>query len=314
MPKVLVLTANGNTNSLQLAAELREIRDALGDQSNFTIVHESEPRAKDLISRLLREKPEILHFAGHGGAGPESGLAMMGENRKWVALTKDHLADIFRNLPSRPRLVVLNACFTSQLADELAGWADVVIGATDGISDSLARQFAANLYTSIGQSCSIGAAFELARTQLSISGADPRRFLLRSASRTGPEEIVFHARPEIMARFKVTKKGNVRKSHRHFQIELWMRGVDQAVDSVTYQICHDSFRKEERFWEVIRVESTSFWTQNFTSTGDVTLRATAWSRDRGIGTETTLGRALRRNYGPKPAPAIGRALRQLEEE
>jgi hypothetical protein len=69
MPKILVVTANSKTTPLQLSAELRGIRDALGEASNFRITHESEIRAQDLIRRLVDEQPDIFISPGMELAG-----------------------------------------------------------------------------------------------------------------------------------------------------------------------------------------------------------------------------------------------------
>jgi hypothetical protein len=114
-----------------------------------------------------------------------------------------------------------------------------------------------------------------------------------------------------MARFNLGEDGKPTIEDDHFDVVLWMRGVDQHIHSVTYQICHDSYRRKDRFWEVYRSEASDFCTDDFTTTGDVTIRATAWSRERGWGVESSVSAALDRYYGPNAKPNIAQAIRAL---
>jgi hypothetical protein len=312
MPRILVLTANGKTTPLQLAAELRNIRESLGEGSNFTVLHQSEARAEDLIRRLVSERPDILHFAGHGMGGLDQAISLVGDSGHEVVLTKKDLTTIFKNIPTRPRLVVLNACSSAEVSGELKNWVGVVIGANGRIGDDAARRFAARLYAGLGQSCSVNAAFELARIELKVNGYDSNQLVIDYLPANTPQKLVFYARPEMMARFELSKRGTPKVTDGTYSLHLWMRGVDQTVDCVTFQICHDSFKRKDRFWEVNRAESNTFWTDDFRTYGDVTVRATAWSRDRGVGTVTSISSALRRHYGQHPKAHIAEAMMRIE--
>jgi hypothetical protein len=313
MPKILVVTANSKTTPLQLSAELRGIRDSLGEASNFRITHEAEIRAQDLIRRLLDEQPDILHFAGHGVGGSEQALSVLADNGQTAVLTKLDLAAIMESIPVKPRLIVLNACFSAELADELVQWTEAVIGADGAIGDDPARSFAVSLYRALGKSCSVHAAFTLAKTELKVSGYDSDCLSLRPLSGVDLGDLIFYGHPELMASFVINKSGVPEVSKRHYHIYLWLRGTDQSADTATFQICHDSFKLKDRNWEVARSESVSFLTDDFWTSGDVMVRAVAWSRGGGTGIETSVATALKRHYGAKIKPDILKAIKTIED-
>jgi hypothetical protein len=308
MPRILVITANSRTTPLQLSEEVRGIQEALGEQTYFRVTEVHEGRAQDLIKKLLDEKPEILHFAGHGQGGAAPSLTLKGDEGQDVPLTQKWLCSILDNIPVRPQLLVLNACFSASLAAELKKRVGVIIGAEGKIEDGAARRFARNLYAALGESSPVRNAFELARAAFATSGYDPEQLKIDHLPGTDPSAIVFRGRPELMAEFVLGSDDGPLKARGEYRICLWLRGVDQMADSVTFQVCHDSFDPPYNFWEVTRSESSTFLTDDFRSSGDVTIRATVWSRDRGVGIEGTLGEALRRKYGDKAGPAVRRAI------
>jgi hypothetical protein len=230
-----------------------------------------------------------------------------------AVLTKRDLGAIMENVPTRPRLIVLNACFSLELADELVKWTEAVIGADGAVGDEPARRFAVSLYRALGKSCSVQAAFTLAKTELKVSGYDSDYLSLRPRPGINPSDLIFYGHPELMASFVVTKSGAPVVSNGHYHIFLWLRGTDQSADTATFQICHDSFKLKDRNWEVARSESVTFLTDDFWTSGDVMIRAVAWSRGGGTGIETSVVTALKRYYGAKIKPEILRALQAIED-
>ncbi len=319
MPKILVVTANGNTQDthLQLGVEERNIRGALGRTSNFTVVHESEARSADLIDQLVVAKPDILHFAGHGSGGDdeEPAIRLVGDDGRPQIVTKESLATIFTSLQHKPRLVLLNSCFSADQAVTLVENLDVVVGVKGKINDTVARSFAARFYRILGESYSVQASFDLAKAAVDPSGYISEQLSIQSGVGIDPRGIVFLGRPELLAKFLCDKNGKPTYKNEHYDIELWLRGVDQHVDTVTYQICHETFEaKGQNFWQVSRSEHKNFLEDQFRTMGDVTLRVTTWSKGDGIGFETTIGEALRRHYGRSSKQHIAKAIEDLESK
>lgn len=310
MPLVSIVTANSEAEPLRLAEEVRDIGEALGYGTNFNIVHEPEIAASDLIDHLLRHRPDIVHFAGHGADAGDNVLSVRKPGGGRSVLTSGNLRKLFENIPHQPKLVVLNACYSDEVGKALAEVVPVVIGMGGAIPDSVARRFTRRFYEAIGHSCSVHQAVEL--TKCEFAASDLADDLIRVQAR-GDEvrAIRFYAHPELMAKFVLDEMGRPKCHKENFAIDLWLRGVDQNIESVSFEICHDSFALKERFWQISRSESTTFWTDGIRARGDFNIRATAWATGRGIGVESSVSNALRRHY-EQPEKRIARAIQQLE--
>jgi CHAT domain-containing protein len=304
MPRILILTANSKTTPLELAREVHDIRASLGEHSNFSIHHEHEVQGRDFINLLTKQRADILHFAGHGG--DEQSIALRSGEEHEAPLAPKELASILHWLPVRPRLVVLNACSTSELCTAVKPYVGAVVGTSGRIGDLAAQQFSKNFYTTLGASQSVAAAFELAKLSVNLAGYEGDMLELKYAENLDPEKLIFYATPEIMACFN-TKGGKPEITKENYELTLWLRGVDENIESVTFQACHDF---KEPFWEVLRSTSPTF-ESDFSTYLNVILRAVAWSKERGIGTESSLVSALERHYGEKPSAVIKKAIDDL---
>ena len=307
MPRILLVTANGMQSPLQLAAEVRTVQSALGPYTSFVLEHAGEVGPRHLIEALLKDPPDILHFAGHGAGGKDVGLSLVGDRGQPITIPDEKLREILECLPVRPRLILMNACYSAEMSKALSGIAEVVIGVRGKIGDPAALDFARSFYSALATSCSVGAAFTLASIELSLSGSDEGLVQIDCGKDVDPRRMVFHARPELMARFRMARDEPVVREG-HYGIELWVRGADRTIDTVCYEIHHDSFATEDRYWEVARSESSEFLTEDFTPTGDVTIRIVAWARDRGLGAESKVSDALRRNYQDQASEAVAAAI------
>jgi hypothetical protein len=311
MPRVLVLTANSEASPLVLATEVEEIRTALSGYPNFIVRRENEVRAADFLHLLLDFEPDILHFAGHGGVEQ---MIMLKDGRGGHApLLARNFAGILQKLRCVPKLIFLNACYTDEFSQVLGLCVPAVIGAIGRIDDQAAATFARTFYSILARSLSIGETFELAKQNFPVIGGDPELLKIRVSNPSILKQLKFYGRPKLMARFKVNAKQKPIKKSGQFRMELWLDGVEE-VDSVTYQVCHETFIGKNALWEVRRDESRDFWTEHFKSYGDVTIRVIAWSKGRGVGVETSLARALRRHYTGKVSSVIADALKHIEDK
>ena len=266
-------------------------------------------QADNFVDLLIRHQPDILHFAGHGDAGQTLTLLKNGNE---ALLSVHDFSVILQRLPVAPQLVVLNACFAASFASALVPHVSVVVGADGSIGDRAARLFSRTFYSVLSRSQSVAAAFELSRAQIRLGGYDDAKLGWDHSRLVDPETLVFFSHPELMGALKLDKGKNPIRTGGDYNIDLWLRGVSQNVDLVTYQVCHESFKGKHQFWEVKRETSQEFWTDDFASYGDVTIRIVAWSKERGIGIELRLSRALRRHYGSSPSPRIAKALGDVE--
>jgi hypothetical protein len=307
MPRVLVLTANSEIDPLALSQEVEAIRSAFLEYVNFDLQHFSEIQAQKFVGLLMDQRADILHFAGHGHARRGVALRSGGQD---APLSAEHFAEILKNLKARPKLIFLNACHTADFAGTLKSIVDVVMGARLEIGDDAAREFAGTFYRGLASGISVKASFGLARSNLELSGHDGTLLMLQEREGVDADSIRFFGHPELMASFVVDEGELKRKKNGEFNFWIWLRGVEERIDSVTYQVCHDHFK--DPYWEITRSESQDFTTVDFWSFGDVTIRATAWARHRGIGIESTLVGALKRRYGENPPKTIARAIKEVE--
>jgi len=305
MPKILVLTANSTLKPLKVANELRQIKRALEASSNFVVVDQVETRPEDLVRLLRVEKPEIVHFAGHGLNGLETSLSLTGDNGNHVVLSFKDLGVIFGAVRARPKLLFLNACHSAELTAELEPHVDVIIGAKGAINDDAAQAFAAYVYSALGQSIPVGKAFELARVQLETAGFDSSHLKLVEKRRVKANNIIFYARPQLLAKFRGSP---VRARDKHYNIDLFVRGAEHNVEEMAFELCHDSF--DEPYWTTKRSESNVFYADDFRTTGDLTIRIMSWPR--GIGDSVCLSEALTRHYGPNSTPRIRKAIDDIK--
>ncbi|MDB9308361.1 hypothetical protein PN471_06850 [Aphanizomenon sp. CS-733/32] len=85
MKRILILTANPtNTKPLRVSEEVREIKSACERSQNreqFEVVSEEAVGIEELRRTLLKHKPDIIHFSGHGAG--EQGLALMADNGEY---------------------------------------------------------------------------------------------------------------------------------------------------------------------------------------------------------------------------------------
>ena len=163
--KILVVAASPRTraalgSSSELVQMLLAIRAGTHGRS-FEIVPCLDAQPNELRKALRRERPNIVHFIGHGTRSGELVFQDAHSNEKLVSgAALAQLLDLFKD---RIRLVVLNACYSSRLAEEIVRVIDCAVGMTDAIRDDAAIDFATALYESLASGDSVQRAFELGR-------------------------------------------------------------------------------------------------------------------------------------------------------
>jgi len=126
-------------------------------------------RPSDLQQALLKEEPTIAHFSGHGDGA--AGLVLHSDDAMNDALvTSAALRSLFRVLKDNVRVVVLNACFSTEQATSIVEEIDIVVGMSDEIDDDAARFFAAAFYRGLDFGKSVQSAFDLGVNELQLNG------------------------------------------------------------------------------------------------------------------------------------------------
>lgn len=182
--RILFLAANPkDTDQLRLGEEVRTIDERLRStdrRDRLDLVQHWAVRVGDLSEVLLRHKPHVLHFSGHGS--PEGAIILEDDRGRSNEVPAGALADLFGILDDNLHCVVLNACYTYPQADAIAANIDCVIGTTRVISDQAALRFAGGFYRALGYGESIARSFAVGRNEIDLAGlgeADTPQLLAR---------------------------------------------------------------------------------------------------------------------------------------
>ncbi len=169
--RLLLLAANPEQSPIHLDREARGIRNAIESathREDFSYETRFAVRVDDLPRILLKTKPDIVHFAGHGvGAG---GLEFANSHNEIARVSGAALKRLFEVINDdaahgvgRPvRLVMLNACLSQVQAEAIVGAVDCVIGMSHEVRSEVATQFAATFYASLAEGRSVRSAFNWA--------------------------------------------------------------------------------------------------------------------------------------------------------
>lgn len=188
--KVLLLSANPIDSRLNIDEEFRAIDQKIRSSEHrdrVEIIIHGAVRLEDVAGLLMRHKPHVVHFSGHGNV---DGIALTTEDGSSKVLPENALANIFRALKDNVRVVLLNACYSEPQAQAIVSVIDCSVGMADEIKDNAAVAFAAAFYEALGYGRSVETAFELAQVQLTGAGEDPSLAKLHKRRGVKPSEIV----------------------------------------------------------------------------------------------------------------------------
>mgnify|MGYP001799470881 FL=1 len=170
---ILILTANpSDTSRLRLDEEVREIQEGLNlsaGRDSFNVVSQWATRPDDLRRALLKYRPQIVHFSGHGAGA--AGLLLENDLGNAKPVSSDALSLLFSLFPSVD-CVLFNACYSEVQADAIAKHIDHVIGMSDAMGDRAAIEFAVGFYDALGYGHPVPFAYELGLSAIALEGLD----------------------------------------------------------------------------------------------------------------------------------------------
>ena len=170
---ILILTANpSDTSRLRLDEEVREIQEGLNlsaGRDSFNVVSQWATRPDDLRRALLKYRPQIVHFSGHGAGA--AGLLLENDLGNTKPVSSDALSLLFSLFPSVD-CVLFNACYSEVQADAIAKHIDHVIGMSDAMGDRAAIEFAVGFYDALGYGHPVPFAYELGLSAIALEGLD----------------------------------------------------------------------------------------------------------------------------------------------
>ena len=169
---ILFLSANPEDNPIKLRfdKEIREIQEKIlnseeKDKIEFCI--KTAVRTRDFQSYIDEEKPDIVHFSGHGTDGY---IILEDDAGNSKPVSAEVIARIFKVLENKTTIVVLNCCFSASSAEEISKTVDCVIGMDKEINDEPAIAFASGFYRALASKKDLKASFEWAVNQYLLEG------------------------------------------------------------------------------------------------------------------------------------------------
>lgn len=201
IPRLLFLRANplnAQQGQLPIDHEIQEIKRVLEWREGEFDMHDEGALAPDQLLRyLLKRRPNLLHFSGHG-SNRGSLLFETADSAK-VFVRPEQIAPMIAEFPT-VQCVVLNACYSEALADLLANHGKVVIGTSQAISNVAAASFSFGFYQALTFGESVASAFKLALRQIGMSKASDEIhiFQIRNAERAA--ELYFFKQDDFKRR------------------------------------------------------------------------------------------------------------------
>lgn len=191
--RILFLSANpSSTGRIGVDKEARKIDEMIekgSGRGDFELTKYLALGADDLPHLLMKHKPHIVHFSGHGSYARE--IVVEGAGGRSKRLKNDALVELFRVHRGDVRVVVLNACLTKPAAQALAEVVDYTIGIKRAIGDKAAITFAGAFYLALSHGNPVTKAFDSAMSQLSLA----------KVRQTGGLEIFFRDGLDLTAPF-----------------------------------------------------------------------------------------------------------------
>lgn len=199
--RILYIASNPlDENTLLLEREITALQTKFLNSSSSGVSFTFLPglAVEELPREISRVKPDILHISAHGG---KEGLLLASQDGESKNLTPKALST-FVSIEPPPRLIVLNACDSDAMADELTEVVPMAIGITAEITNAAARESVRLFYERIFDGNSVKNAFEACREMiLTIDDRGSSSKLCCNAT-VKPENELFLVAPRIIARFE----------------------------------------------------------------------------------------------------------------
>ena len=184
---ILVLAANPRgTDRVELERSADLIRAQLAQGrygKDYQVQIERGIRLEDLRRYLVEYKPTIVHVVGQGSATGE--ILLADDSDRVAPVTPAEIAHLFATEEQQIECVVLNSCFSLEMADALLDFIPCTIGIDEDNYDPAAVTFISEFYRGIFAGKGYYGAYELGRKQIPVSeGEDTELPCLMTIDRT----------------------------------------------------------------------------------------------------------------------------------
>ena len=175
---ILFLASNPtDTGKLQLEKEFVRISQSLQEgEIDYKLVVEFAVQPGELQQALIKHKPNIIHFSGHGEASSREkrfgGIVLQNAEGKAQLVSGPALAELFRLLSGLFTIdvVLLNACYSEEQGQAIVEHVPYVVGMNTAIPDNSAIEFSKGFYTGLAANGDVPFAFGMARSQIMLEG------------------------------------------------------------------------------------------------------------------------------------------------
>jgi len=150
--------------------EFRRIEEELllgTERDRFEVRYSHATQVLDLPRTLLRFRPQIVHFSGHGGP---DGLWFLNEAGHGKQVQREGLAHLFQQFSKDIECVILNACYSEPQAAEISQFIPYVVGMYEPIRSDSAIVFSRGFYQAIAAGCGVQKAFALGCVAMELEG------------------------------------------------------------------------------------------------------------------------------------------------
>ena len=177
----IAFMAAGAKSGLLLGKESNEIWEELlmaPFRDDFLYVKYFDVTNIQFNRALEYEKPTIVHFSGHGSV---EGIFLANAQGDPQLVSRQDMTALFKVLQTDTahiECVVLNACLSRDLAEELSGCVPTVIGTNTKIGDDKAIQFSEFFYRALGKRKTYQQAFDLGKGMVSPAAEDGEELLM----------------------------------------------------------------------------------------------------------------------------------------
>ena len=174
---ILFLAANPpDGEKLRIDKERREVTESLKAskfRDNFNFKEEWAVEKSKLREYLFEYKPNIVHFSGHGTKDgiileSKSGTSQVVRERKRT-LDLESLDSSKVESALAELLVILNACHSHKLAENITKQIDYAIGMSKAVGDPAAISFAKAFYLALAYGESVNMAFKHGCNEIGLS-------------------------------------------------------------------------------------------------------------------------------------------------
>jgi hypothetical protein len=160
----------GRRSKIRIDRESRLLTE-IADGGGIRVTLRHAVRVSDLSRALLRDRPRVLHFGGHGWPGGK--LVLENDAGGAVLVGADKLAKVIAATMAAPLdAVVLNSCYTAADAESFRGATAAVAGSVNAIGDGCALAFVRGFYTGIALGQPVPKAFATGSAEMGLRDCD----------------------------------------------------------------------------------------------------------------------------------------------